>query len=87
MRFRFELAPSACAVYACFPHASYTSLPGVRQHYEGDPMGADKSFLNSEGMYYGSDDQDPISKAHLRERAATVMPVMKKPLPKPGPKA
>ena len=44
-------------------------------------MGADKSFLNSEGMYYGGDGE--ITKAHLRERAATVMPAMKKPLPKP----
>lgn len=43
-------------------------------------MGADKSFLNAEGMWYGGD--DPISMAHLRERAATVMPAMKKPLPK-----
>ena len=50
-------------------------------------MGADKSFLNAEGMWYGSDDSEPISKAHLRERAATVMPAMKGPLPKPGPKA
>lgn len=44
-------------------------------------MGADKSFLNSEGMYYGGD--SAISIAHLRERAATVMPAMKQPLPKP----
>lgn len=36
--------------------------------------------LNAEGMWYGGD--DPISVAHLRERAATVMPAMKKPLPK-----
>jgi len=50
-------------------------------------MGADKSFLNAEGMWYGSDDSDPISKAHLRERAATVMPSMKNALPKAGPKA
>lgn len=44
-------------------------------------MGVDKSFLNAEGMWYGSSDDDPISGAHLRERAATVMPAMKKPLP------
>lgn len=44
-------------------------------------MGADKSFLNAEGMWYGSSDDDPVSKAHLRERAATVMPAMKRPLP------
>jgi hypothetical protein len=43
-------------------------------------MGADKSFLNAEGMWYGGD--DPISIVHLRERAATVMPALKKPLPK-----
>lgn len=43
-------------------------------------MGADKSFLNAEGMWYGGD--DPISVAYLRERAATVMPAMKRPLPK-----
>ena len=47
-------------------------------------MGADRSFLNTQGMWYGSDDQDPISLAHLWERAATVMPSMKGPLPKPA---
>ena len=31
-------------------------------------------------MWYGGD--DPISIGQLRERAATVMPAMKKPLPK-----
>ncbi len=40
-------------------------------------MGADKALLNAQGMWYSSDDQDPISLAHLRERAATVMPSMK----------
>ena len=50
-------------------------------------MGADKAFLNAQGMWYSSDDQDPISLAHLRERAATVMPSMRGALPKPGSKA
>ncbi|HZQ79645.1 MAG TPA: hypothetical protein VFE55_20115 [Acidimicrobiia bacterium] len=48
-------------------------------------MGADKSFLNAEGMWYGGD--DPISMAYLRERAATVMPALKRPLPKKAAKA
>ncbi|HEY4409973.1 MAG TPA: hypothetical protein VGO87_08820 [Acidimicrobiia bacterium] len=48
-------------------------------------MGADKSFLNAEGMWYGGD--DPISIAYLRERAATVMPALKRPLPKQAAKA
>ena len=43
-------------------------------------MGADKSFLNAEGMWYGGD--SAISVAHLSERAAVVMPALKRPMPK-----
>ena len=35
-------------------------------------MGADKSFLNAEGMRYGGETE--TQKAHLKEWAATVMP-------------
>lgn len=35
-------------------------------------MGADKSFLNAEGMWYGGDTATQMT--HLKQGAATVMP-------------
>lgn len=34
-------------------------------------MGADKSFLNAEGMWYGGDLE--VQQDHLKDRAATVL--------------
>lgn len=43
-------------------------------------MGADKSFLNAEGMWYVGD--TPLQIAHLIQSVATVMPGEKRPAAK-----
>jgi hypothetical protein len=42
-------------------------------------MGADKSFLNAEGMWYGGN--FPMQVGHLKQWAATAMPGEKKSTP------